>query len=109
MRRLHRIGVIPRQQLFDVRLFVPTSNGCQDANSDHVATNAIVRELLERLHQEGGLPLGNDRGGKFTSERACLAVTFLSAVNRMQKRGMSTFILRDNRTTGKTEPRSGRE
>lgn len=30
MRRSHGLGVVPGQQLFDVRLFVPASNGCQD-------------------------------------------------------------------------------
>ena len=30
MRRSHGLGVVPGQQLFDVRLFVPASNGCHD-------------------------------------------------------------------------------
>lgn len=69
----------------------------QDANPDHVATNALVWGLLEHLHEQGGLPLGKDKDATTNKVRACLAANFLSAVRRMQKSGRKNFIFRGNR------------
>lgn len=41
VRRSHGFGVVPRQQLFDVGLFVPASNGCQDTGQIAMGFNPV--------------------------------------------------------------------
>ncbi|WP_417605096.1 hypothetical protein [Primorskyibacter flagellatus] len=68
-----------------------------DANPKHAATNALVWELLEHLHNQGGLILNQSRTGKLNLKRACLAANFLATVQHMQKKRKENFIFRANR------------
>ena len=53
MRRSHGFGVVPRQQLFDVHLFVPAGNGFQDGGQIAVGLNPVEFAGLDQGRDDG--------------------------------------------------------
>lgn len=53
MRRSHGFGVVPRQQLFDVRLFVSASNGDQDTGQIAMGFNPVEFAGLDQGRDDG--------------------------------------------------------
>ncbi len=51
--RSHGLGVVPGQQLFDVRLFVPASNGCQDGGQIALGLDPVEFAGLDQGRDDG--------------------------------------------------------
>lgn len=53
MRGSHGFGVVPRQQFFDVRLFVPTCDGCQDTRQIAMRFDPVEFTGLDQGRDDG--------------------------------------------------------
>jgi hypothetical protein len=70
VRRSHGFGVVPRQQLFDVRLFVSASNGDQDTGQIAMGFNPVEFAGFDQGRDDGPVL----RAGIVTCEERVFAV-----------------------------------